>query len=86
MSVPFFTHPFITSAEISLVRDRNPAPAEAAGTAKGTLTARAIDAVDGTAIDVDKKVSNGYKPKTWKIEDAPTLSIYKGSTLVGQVR
>jgi hypothetical protein len=83
MSVPFFTHPFITSAEISLVRDRNPAPAE--GTAKGTLTARAIDAVDGTAIDVDKKVSNGYKPKAWKIEDAPTLSIYKGSTLVGQV-
>jgi hypothetical protein len=80
-SVPSFAHPFITAAEITLIRDRNQAPA---GGATGKVQAKCIDAVDGRPIKDNGKVSNGYKKKAWKLDSDPTLSVFKGSTLIAQ--
>lgn len=79
-TVPTYTHPFITAAEISLVRDRNPSPAM--GNVKARVRGLCIDAVDGRKLKENSKVSNGYKKKAWKVETDPTLSIFKGSTLI----
>jgi len=80
-SVPSFAHPFITAAEITLIRDRNQAPA---GGATGKVEAKCIDAVDGRPIKDNGKVSNGYKKNAWKLDSDPTLSVFKGSTLIAQ--
>jgi hypothetical protein len=78
-TIPAFTHPFVTAAEVSLLRDRNEAP-PAGQTAQ--LWAKAIDAVDGSTLKKGAKVSNGYKKKAWTIETDPTISIFKGTTLI----
>jgi len=36
----------------------------------------------GRKLKENSKVSNGYKKKAWKVETDPTLSIFKGSTLI----
>lgn len=59
------SHPFITAAEISLVRDRNEAPP---GGPEKKVVGNAIDGVDGRKLKQNKKVSNGYKKKAWKLE------------------
>ena len=80
-NVPSFAHPFITAAEITLIRDRNAPPA---GGATAEVVIQAIDAVDGMSLKLNGKVSNGYKPRAWTIDKDPQLSVYKGSTLIAQ--
>jgi len=77
--VPAASHPFITAAEISLIRDRNEAPP---GGAEKKVLAQAIDGVDGKSLKINKKVSNGYKKGAWKLESNADISFFRGSTLV----
>mmetsp|Transcript_4991 Transcript_4991/g.15814 ORF Transcript_4991/g.15814 Transcript_4991/m.15814 type:complete len:363 (+) Transcript_4991:7119-8207(+) len=80
-------HPFITSGEVILLRDRNnppPLPPTAAG--MGTLNAHVTDAVDGQDLAVGSQVSNGYVANAWTIAQEATLYVYSGSTLVTQLQ
>jgi len=79
--IPSYSHPFITAAEITLLRDRNTAPPPGA---LGKMHAEVIDAVDGRDIKDNNKVSNGYKKKAWMMESDPKVSIFKGTTLIAE--
>jgi len=77
-------HPFITAGEITLIRDRNPPPT-ASGPEGKLIVSKIADAVDGLAIQPNKKVSNGYVKKRWKIDGEAKIYVYQGSTLVREL-
>jgi len=76
-------HPFITSGEITLIRDRLPPPAPSGP--MGSLEARVADAVDGKDIAKSKRVSNGYVKKAWTLDSEAVMLVFQGSTLVQEL-
>jgi len=73
--------PFITSSEVSLIRDHRPALSADSKVKTGTLRARVTDASDESVLGKNKNVSNGYHPGAWKLHTDPTISLFRGSQL-----
>jgi hypothetical protein len=76
-------HPFITAAEIALIKDRLPSPPPDGP--MGTIESQVADAIDGKLLQPDKKVSNGYVKKAWKLGDEAKLLLFQGSSLVREI-
>jgi len=76
-------HMWISTGQITLIRDRNP-PARIS-TKMGTLVGKAINACDGKRLKPGNKVSNGYIKNAWKNNDEANLMLFQGSTLIYEV-
>jgi hypothetical protein len=76
-------HMWISTGQITLVRDRNP-PAQIS-TPMGTLVGKAINACDGKRLRAGNKVSNGYIKNAWDNDGEINLMLFQGSTLMYEV-
>ena len=81
-------HPFVTAAEVSLVRDQqdvlpaSSSPDGAGAQQEGVVLATVVDSSDEQRLAALGNVSTGYAKHRWLLRSNPTISFFKGSRLV----
>ena len=81
-------HPFVTAAEVSLVRDQqdvlpaSSSPDGAGAQQEGVVLATVVDSSDEQRLAALGNVSTGYANHRWLLRSDPTISFFKGSRLV----
>ena len=85
-------HPFVTAAEVSLVRDQqdvlpaSSSPDGAGAQQEGVVLATVVDSSDEQRLAALGNVSTGYANHRWLLRSDPTISFFKGSRLVADSR